>query len=142
MDEHGFVLDILLQRRRDTEAAKTFMTKLLVEYDVPEVIHTDQLRSYGAAIREIPSLADVDHQQVISTARCNNIIEQSHRSTRRQERSQQGFKRRKRVQEFLSLHARIENLHHHTRTCVSAQTRRHHQKQAFQTWSTVAAGGV
>jgi hypothetical protein len=47
-----------------------------VEYDVPEVIHADQLRSYGAAIREIPSLADVDHQQVISTARCNNIIEQ------------------------------------------------------------------
>jgi hypothetical protein len=47
-----------------------------VEYDVPEVIHADQLRSYGAAIREIPSLADVDHQQVISTARCKNITEQ------------------------------------------------------------------
>ncbi len=76
VNEHGFVLDILLQRHRDTEAAKTSMTRLLAEYDVPEVIHTDQLRSYGAAIREIPSLADVDHQQVISTARCNNLIEQ------------------------------------------------------------------
>jgi len=73
VDEHGFVLDILLQRHRDTEAAKTFLTRLLGEYDVPEVIHTDQLRSYGAAIRELPSLAGVDHQQVISTARCNNI---------------------------------------------------------------------
>ena len=60
----------------DTEAAKTFLTRLLGEYDVPEVIHTDQLRSYGAAIREIPSLVNVDHQQVISTARCNNLIEQ------------------------------------------------------------------
>jgi transposase-like protein len=82
MDEHGFVLDILLQRHRDTEAAKTFLTRLLGEYDVPEVIHTDQLRSYGAAIREIPSLINVDHQQVISTARCNNIILQEHRSTK------------------------------------------------------------
>ena len=91
VDEHGFVLDILLQRHRDTEAARTFLTRLLGEYDVPEVIHTDQLRSYGAAIREIPSLADVDHQQVISTARCNNIIEQEHRSTRRQERSGQAW---------------------------------------------------
>ena len=68
MDEHGFVLDILLQRHCDTEAAKTFLIRLLCEHDIPEVIHTDQLRSYGAAIREIPSLADVDHQQVISTA--------------------------------------------------------------------------
>ncbi|WP_407542449.1 IS6 family transposase (plasmid) [Deinococcus radiomollis] len=140
VDEYGFVLDILLQRHRDTEAAKTFLTRLLGEYDVPQVIHTDQLRSYGAAIREIPSLVNVDHQHVISTARCNNIIEQSHRPTRRQERSQQGFRRRKRAQEFLSLHARIENLHHHSRTSVSAQTRRNNQRQAFQTWATVAAG--
>ena len=76
MDEHGFVLEVLLQRHRDTETVKTFLTWLLGEYDVPEVIHTDQLRSYGAAIREIPSLVNVDHQQVISTARCNNLIEQ------------------------------------------------------------------
>jgi len=82
VDEHGFVLDILFQRHRATEAAKTFLTRLLGEYDVPEVIHTDQLLSYGAAIRELPSLAGVDHQQVISTARCNNIIEQEHRSTK------------------------------------------------------------
>ena len=122
MDEHGFVLEVFLQHHRDTETAKTFLTRLLGEYDVPEVIHTDQLRSYGAAIRELPSLVNVDHQQVISTARCNNLIEQSHRPTRRQERQQLGFKRRKRAQEFLSLHARIENLHHHSRTSVSAQT--------------------
>ena len=142
VDEYGFVLDILLQRHRDTEAAKTFLTGLLGEYDVPEVIHTDQLRSYSAAIREIPGLINVDHQQVVSTRRCNNLVEQSHRSTRRQERNQQGFRRRKRAQKFLSLHARIENLHHHTRTSVPAETRRINQKRAFQTWSTVAAGIV
>ena len=140
VDEHGFVLDILLQRHRDTEAAKNFMLRLLAEYDVPDTICTDQLRSYGAAIREVPSLVNVDHQQVISTARCNNLIEQSHRPTRRQERKQQGFRRRKRAQEFLRLHARIENLHHHTRTSVPAASRRANQRTAFQTWSTVAAG--
>ena len=41
VDEYGFVLEVLLQRHRDTEAAKTFLTRLLGEYDVPEVIHTD-----------------------------------------------------------------------------------------------------
>jgi len=140
VDENGFVLDILLHRHRDTEAAKTFLTSLLGEYDVPEAIHTDQLRSDETAIREIPSLVNVDHQQVISTAGCNNIVEQSHRPTRRQERQQQGFKRRKRSQQFLRLHARIENLHRHTRTSVPATTRRNNQKQAFQMWSTVVAG--
>ena len=140
VDEHGFVLDILLQRHRDADAAKTFLIRLLGEYAVPNMICTDQLRSYGAAIREIPGLVNVDHQQVISTARCNNMIEQSHRPTRRQERQQQGFKRRKRAQEFLRLHARLENLHHHSRTSVSAVTRRSNQRTAFQTWSTVAAG--
>jgi len=72
----------LLQRHRNTEAAKTFLTRLLTEYDVPEAIHTDLLPSYGAAIREITSLTDVNHLQVISTARCNNLIEQFHRPTR------------------------------------------------------------
>jgi len=76
VDEQGFVLDILLQRYRDTEAAKTFLTRLLGEEDVPEIIHTDQLRRSGGAIREIPSLKGVDYQQVISTARCNTLIEQ------------------------------------------------------------------
>jgi len=88
VDEHGFVLDTLLQWHRDTEAAQTFLTPLLREYDVPEVIHINQLQSYRAEIREIPSLADVDHQQVIRAARYNNIIEQSDRSTQRRERSQ------------------------------------------------------
>jgi putative transposase len=33
-------------------------------------------------------------------------------------------------------------LHHHSRTSVSAAVRRSNQQQAFQTWSTVAAGVV
>ena len=36
VDEYGFVLDIFLQWHRDTEAAKTFLIRLLGEYDVPE----------------------------------------------------------------------------------------------------------
>jgi len=80
------VLDILLQWHRDTDAARTFLTQSLGEYDLPDTICTDQLRRDGAAIRDIPRLVNVDHQQVVSTARCNNMIEQSHRPTRRQER--------------------------------------------------------
>ncbi|MBZ9716131.1 IS6 family transposase [Deinococcus multiflagellatus] len=134
VDEHGAVLDVFLQEHRDTEAAKSFFHRLLREYDVPEVIHTDKLWSYGAALRESPVLHGVEHVQVVSTDRCNNLIEQSHRPTRQQERQQRGFRSRKRAQGFLSLHTRIMNLHHPARSTVPARYRRHHRQAAFKTW--------
>ena len=137
IDEYGAVLDVLLQEHRDTEAAKTFFATLLHVYEAPTAIHTDKLGSYGAAIRDLPELHGAEHREVISTARCNNLIEQSHRPTRSQERSQKGFKGMRKAQKFLDLHARTSNLHQHTRTTVTAETRRSNQRAAFQTWNEV-----
>ena len=136
VDEHGYVLDILLQEHRDTAAATSFFTHLLREYDVPTIVQTDKLRSYVAAISALSVLHSVEHVQVLSTARCNNLVEQSHRPTRQQERSQLGFKRRQRTQEFLALHARISNLHRHARTTVRAAIRRINQSAARSLWNT------
>ena len=54
MDQHGRVLDILVQSRRNAKAAKRFFRKLLkgLQY-VPRVIVTDKLRIYAAVKREI-----------------------------------------------------------------------------------------
>ena len=62
VDQDGNVLDILVQRRRNKQAAKKFLRKLLkgLTY-VPRVIVTDKLKSYGAAKREI--LPGVEHRQ-------------------------------------------------------------------------------
>ncbi|MFB9990436.1 DDE-type integrase/transposase/recombinase [Deinococcus oregonensis] len=81
VDEHETVLDIPLQRHRNPEAAKTLLIRLLGEDDVTAVIHTDQLLSSGAAIQESSSLTDVEQQQMVSTARCNNTTLHSHRPT-------------------------------------------------------------
>jgi len=137
VDEHEAVLDVFLQKYRDTEAARSFFARLLGQYDVPEVIHTDKLRSYGAAIRELPVLHAVEHVQVVSTARCNNLVEQSHRPTRQQERQQRGFRSRKRAQGFLDLHARVSNLRHPARSTVPASQRRFHQEATFKIWQQV-----
>src|SRR3954468_16115119 len=50
VDQDGNVLDILVQHRRDKDAAKRCFRKLLkgCQY-VPRVIITDTLKSYGAA---------------------------------------------------------------------------------------------
>jgi putative transposase len=85
VNEHGDVLDVLLQEHRDTGAAKRFFRRLLDDQELPERIVTDGLRSYGAAIRELPELEATDHVTVSAAERQNNLIEQSHRPTRDQE---------------------------------------------------------
>ncbi len=98
--------------------------------------------SYDAAIRKLPLLHAVEHVQVISTARCNNLIEQSHRSTRQQERSQIGFKNSRRAQKFLALYARISNLQQQTRTTIPAYLRRSNQDRAHLAWQTTVEVAV
>jgi putative transposase len=74
VDQSGEVLDILVQKRRDTKAAKRFFRKLLkgLRY-APRSVVTDKLRSYGAAKEElIPSV--VHHRGPM----LNNRAENSH----------------------------------------------------------------
>ena len=58
VDQHGLVLDEILQSRRDKRAAKRLLVRLMKRAGfVPKRIITDKLRSYGAAKRELaPSL--------------------------------------------------------------------------------------
>src|SRR5918997_1165394 len=57
VDQHGVVLDILVQSRRNAKAAKRLLRKLLKKQGVaPRVLITDKLASYGAAKREIKPL--------------------------------------------------------------------------------------
>jgi putative transposase len=62
VDQDGVVLDILVQARRDAQAAKRFFQRLLkgMQYE-PRVIVTDKLRSYGVAQRQL--LPGVEHRQ-------------------------------------------------------------------------------
>jgi putative transposase len=86
VDQDGHVLDILVQSRRNAQAAKRFFRKRLKGLqDVPRVIVTDKLRSYAAARREI--LPGVEHRQ---SRYLNNRAEVSHQLTRRRERQMQG----------------------------------------------------
>ena len=82
VDQHGNVLDILVQHRRNAKAAKKFFRRLLkgLRY-VPRVLVTDKLASYGAAHRVVmPSVA---HRR---SKYLNNRAENSHQPTRQRER--------------------------------------------------------
>ena len=96
VDQDGVVLDILVQPRRDANAAKRFFKRLLkgLQY-LPRVIVTDKLRSYGVAQRQL--LPGVEHRQ---SRYLNNRAENSHRPTRRRERQMQRFKSSEQAQNF------------------------------------------
>ncbi len=90
VDQHGDVLDILVQSRRNAKAAKKFFRKLLkgLRY-VPRVLVTDKLRSYGVAHREV--MPSVQHRQ---SKYLNNRAENSHQPTRQRERAMKRSPRR------------------------------------------------
>src|SRR4029079_10812346 len=87
VDQHGNVLDILVQSRRNAVAAKRFFRKLLkgLRY-VPRVIVTDKLASYQVAHREL--LPSVTHRR---SKYLNNRAENSHQPTRVRERVMKRF---------------------------------------------------
>ena len=106
VDQHGAVLDILVQSRRNAKAAKRLLRKLLKKQGTaPRVMITDKLASYGAAKREI--MPGVEHRQHKGL---NNRAENSHQPTRRRERIMKRFKSAGQAQRFLSIHDQVGNL--------------------------------
>ncbi|KVT70970.1 hypothetical protein WK54_25420 [Burkholderia ubonensis] len=52
-EQHGAVLDVLVQSRHDKVAAKRLMLKLLKRHGRPRVIVTDKLRIFSAKIENL-----------------------------------------------------------------------------------------
>jgi len=134
VDEHGTELDVLLQKRRDNAAAKSFFKRVLRSAPVPQKIVTDQLRSYPAAKAEVPELASVKHIFVKAAARVNNRAENSHLPTRRRERQMQGFRDPRRTQAFLERFGPIRQHFALPRHRMKAAYHREQLKARLQAW--------
>jgi putative transposase len=88
VDAEGEVLDVLVQSKRNKHAALKLMRKLLKKCAfAPERLVADDLRSYGAAARDL----GIEHLHERGRWK-NNRAENSHQPTRRRERKMQRFK--------------------------------------------------
>jgi len=133
VDQGGNVLDILVQPRRDKRAAVRFRRKLLKGLaDVPRVVITDKLASYGAALRDV--LPCVEHRRHKGL---NNRAENSHHPTRERERRMRRFKDPGHAQRFLAAYGPIASHCRPRRHRLTAEAYRQIRAERFATWRTV-----
>ncbi len=110
VDHEGEVLESYVTKRRDRKAALKFLRKSMKRYGNPEVIVTDKLRSYGAAMKAIGNSSRQE------TGRCqNNRAENSHLPFRRRERAMLRFRQMRCLQKFAAVHSSIHNHFNHER---------------------------
>ena len=105
VDQDGIVLDLLVQARRDQEAAEALLRRLVVGQGYrPRVVVTDKRASYPPALRRV--LPGVEHRRHKGL---NNRAENSHRPVRRRERALQRFKSPAHAQRFLEPFSAVGN---------------------------------
>jgi len=120
VDSEGNVLDILMQRQRDTKAAKRFFRQLLKQQGfAPRVMGTDKLKRYQAAKNQM--LKSVEHRQHKGL---NNLCENSHPPTRTRERRMRRFKSPGHAQRFLSTFGPIRDHFHPKQHLLTAHRRK------------------
>jgi putative transposase len=133
VDQNGFVLDVLVQSRRDQADARRLMRTLPRKAaKAPRVMITDKLKSYGAARKDMG--LRIEHRQHKGL---NNRAENSHQPTRRREWIMKQFKSPGQVQRFLSIHDQVANLFHFPRNRLSAVAHRMARTEAFMTWAEI-----
>ena len=87
VDHEGEVLESYVTKKRDKSAALTFLKKTLKRHGRVEVIVTDDLKSYPAAMRELRNLDRREMERLL-----NNRAENSHLPFRRRERAMLRFR--------------------------------------------------
>ena len=132
VDHEGEVLESYVTRTRDKAAALRFMKKALKRHGSPEVITTDGLRSYRAAMSEL----GCEQKQEIGRW-ANNRVENSHLPFRRRERAMLRFRRMKSLQKFASLHGSIHNHFNQERHLTDRETYKARRSAALAEWQSL-----
>ncbi len=104
VDHEGEVLEAIVTKRRNKQAALKFLRKSMRRRGKAEEVVTDRFASYRAAFREMGAL------ETQKTGRwLNNRVENSHQPFRRRERAMQRFRRMRSRQKFASVHFSVYN---------------------------------
>ena len=134
VDHEGEVLESYVTKRRNRKAALKFLRKSMKRYGNPEIIVTDKLRSYGAAMKVI---GNASRQE---TGRWqNNRAENSHLPFRRRERAMLRFRQMRSLQKFVAVHASVHNHFNQERHLYSRSNFKLNRTAALAEWRGLCA---
>jgi len=134
VDHEGEVLEVFVTKKRDRKAALRFLRKAMKRYGRPEIIVTDKLRSYRAAMKMIGNEA-----RQVTGRWLNNRAENSHQPFRRRERAMAKFRSAKSLQKFASIHSSVHNHFNQERHLYSRQNFKHNRTAALAEWRHLAS---
>jgi putative transposase len=134
VDHEGEVLESFATKTRDKKAALKFLKKAMRKYGQPEVIVTDKLRSYGAALKELGAEARQETGRWF-----NNRAENSHLPFRRRERAMLRFRRMRSLQKFAAVHASVSNHFNQERSLSSRNLFKLNRAIALAEWRQLGA---
>jgi putative transposase len=138
VDQDGMALDILVQERRNQEAAERFLRQVVAgEPEKPRVVVTDKLASYRPAIKQV--LPHAEHRQHKGL---NNRAENSHLPTRQRERRMRRCKSPAQAQRFLEPCGPISDYFCPRRHLLGAAAYRRALAQRFLTWRTITSSAA
>ena len=116
VDHEGEVLESFVTKRRDRKAALKFLRKSMKRHGRPHILVADELRSYGAAMKDI---GNAERQE---TGRWkNNLAENSHLPFRRHERAMKRLRSTGSLQKFAAVHASVSNHFNQQRALYSRE---------------------
>ena len=134
VDHEGEVLEVFVTKRRDRKAALKFPKKTMKRYGRPEIVVTDKLRSYKAAMKVI---GNKDREE---TGRwLNNRAKNSHQPFRRRERAMAKFRSVKSLLKFVLAHASIYNHFNQGRHLNPRDDFKKNRATALAEWRQLAA---
>ncbi|PEB40264.1 IS6 family transposase [Bacillus pseudomycoides] len=91
IDTDGHTLDIQLRKKRDHQAAYTFMKRLVKTFGEPTVLTTDKAPALLCAFKKLRENNFYKHTTHCTIKHLNNLIEQDHRHVKRRFTKSAGF---------------------------------------------------
>ncbi|MEP0190174.1 MAG: DDE-type integrase/transposase/recombinase [Erythrobacter sp.] len=135
VDYEGEILESYVTMTRAKKAALKFLKKAMRKHGRLEVIVTDGLRSYGAALKEI---CVADKQE---TGRWMiNRAENSHLQFRRRERAMLRFRQMRCLKKFASVHSSVHNHFNQERHLYSRDNFELNRSAALSEWRQLCSG--
>ena len=135
VDHESEVLEAVVTKHRHITEALKFLRKSMKRYGTPDVIGTDKLRSYGAAMKDTGNVTKQETGRWF-----NNRAENSHLPFRRRHLEMLRLRQMRCLQKFASVQSSVHNNFNQERHLYSRDNFKPNRSAALSEWRQLCSG--